>query len=526
MLPDASKPATAPAAAPLRRVVAWPWAAILLGGIVLLGAALRLANLGAKSLWIDEAFSIWMARQPPDAIWRLTVHLDQHPPLYYLLLHGWMRLFGDSEAAARGLSALCGIATIPLLAALGARVAPGPAPGRLAALLLAVAPLHVRHAQEARMYTLLTLAAGLTLLCMLRLLDAPAARERWIFARTEWRGANPWWLGFIGGTALTLLSHNTAILFAVAVAGFIAGAFGPPALRHGLRADRRLLNWSAALGLALLLWLPWLPFELVQVRRVAAEFWVQPLTRQTVLEHWYSLVNAFGPSGAARYPLLALFGGLALLGAWRLRQRPATVALLLVLILVPFAGELLVSLHRPIFLTRTLLWTTLPLYLLLAGGLCGLRIRPLIGMAALAIVLLNLSALRSYYRNAQAEDWRGAAVRVAQAVRPGDVVLFNAGWMQIPFDYYYQRVGPPVAEHGLPADLFTRGILEPKMTTADLPRLRQLITGHSRVWLLYSHNWYTDPQGIILRDLRATLIEEPVPDVKGIAIYRFRVSPN
>ena len=35
------------------------------------------------------------------------------------------------------------------------------------------------------------------------------------------------------------------------------------------------------------------------------------------------------------------------------------------------------------------------------------------------------------------------------------------------------------------------------MTTGDLPRLRALIRGHGRVWLVYSHDWYTDPEGLI-----------------------------
>jgi hypothetical protein len=54
-----------------------------------------------------------------------------------------------------------------------------------------------------------------------------------------------------------------------------------------------------------------------------------------------------------------------------------------------------------------------------------------------------------------------------------------------------------VTEHGVPVDMFDRGILEPKMAESDLPRLRALVQGRQRAWLVYSHNWYTDPQGLI-----------------------------
>jgi hypothetical protein len=94
--------------------------------------------------------------------------------------------------------------------------------------------------------------------------------------------------------------------------------------------------------------------------------------------------------------------------------------------------------------------------------------------------------------------------------------------MQIPFDYYYRRVGAPIEEHGLPADLFERGILEPKMTRADIARLDALVAGRARVWLMYSHDWYTDPQRIIPRHLGDTLGEIEVRNFKGVKVYLYR----
>ena len=39
------------------------------------------------------------------------------------------------------------------------------------------------------------------------------------------------------------------------------------------------------------------------------------------------------------------------------------------------------------------------------------------------------------------------------------------------------------------------------MTAADLPSLRRKLTGRQRVWLVYSHNWYTDPDHLIPREI-------------------------
>jgi hypothetical protein len=260
---------------------------------------------------------------------------------------------------------------------------------------------------------------------------------------------------------------------------------------------------------------------LIQSRRVDNEFWIQPPTLKTVLEHWRNLGSAFAPGAALLIPLVLAFVGLALLGAWRLRRRPAVLLLLLLLLLVPFAGSLLVSLRRPIFYTRTLIWTSIPLYVLMAAGLLQLRWRPLVGVATLLLVLLNASSLWSYYRFYEPEDWRGVAGYVASEAQPGDLLLFNAGWMQIPFDYYYRRVGAPLQEHGLPADLFDRGILEPKMTRSDIPHLDELVAGRRRVWLMYSHDWYTDPQKIIPPHLNSTLGQISVQNFRGIKVYLY-----
>jgi len=300
---------------------------------------------------------------------------------------------------------------------------------------------------------------------------------------------------------------------------------GLPALRRRVRggggaaSDQRLRRWSIALGVALLLWLPWLPSLLVQVRHVDAEFWIPPPTVRSVAATWRDFVSAFVPGGWLLALILLAFGGIALLGVWRLRRRPALLALLLLLIVVPFAGELLVSLRRPIYYTRTLIWASIPFYLLLALGLLQLRFRLLIGAATLALVLLNGVSLVGYYYDYEPEGWRDAATWLAPQVRAGDIILFNAGWTQIPFDYYYRQIGPPVEERGLPADLFDRGILEPKMATADLPRLAKLVAGRRRVWLVYSHSWYTDPQRIIPRYLDVALDKQAEQAFNGLDIF-------
>ena len=107
-----------------------------------------------------EAFSIWIANHPLAEIFPWLIRIDHHPPLYYVGLHFWQALFGDLQGPVRALSALCSTLAIPVFYLATRRLFNTPT-ALIAALILAVSPFHVRFAQEARMYALLTLAAAL-----------------------------------------------------------------------------------------------------------------------------------------------------------------------------------------------------------------------------------------------------------------------------------------------------------------------------------------------------------------------------
>ena len=544
----------------------------MLLAIVVLGGILRFYQIGSKGLWLDESFSAWLGWQPVGEMLAWLLRIDQHPPLYYTLLHFWM-LLGDNAAHVRTLSALLGTLTIPVLYLLGRRLADDKV-GLLAALILAVSPFHVRFAQETRMYTLLTLNVSLALYALARLLTDPRAAsvplgqqfidfwQTWRAARAAEREARPetagygrdfreatdwvsaptrrrWlplrtietdlaWLGYMVFTTAALLSHNTAVFFPVAANLFVLGLLLVRlcTANYELRITNYALlrNWLLAQIGIFLLWSPWLVAFVVQSMGVYQEFWIPAPTWETVVDTVKTFLSAF-LSPRIRWPevVWGLYAALALLGLVYFRRRPAHVALLFVAFVTPFVGEWLVSLRRPIFYDRTLIWTSLPLYLLLAAGIGQLRYRPYVLATALMVLTVNSLSLREYYAYFEKEQWDDAAAFVAEQVQPDDMILFNATWVQIPFDFYFRFHNRPVVEHGVPVDLFDRGILEPKMAESDLPRLRALIRGHERIWLVYSHNWYTDPQGLIPPALEEELDISGQWDFYGLQVQLYGV---
>ena len=162
--------------------------------IIALALGLRVYDLSRAPLWLDEFAAmessagrglahmfapngvpiehpISYTKMDPGAglgdVWR-NLDTDTHPPLYFLLLHVWRRMFGDSPGAIRMLSALLSIAAIPLLFD-AARITVGRGPALWACGLMAVSNQLIYHAQEARNYPLLVLFACGTLAALARL---------------------------------------------------------------------------------------------------------------------------------------------------------------------------------------------------------------------------------------------------------------------------------------------------------------------------------------------------------------------
>jgi hypothetical protein len=262
-----------------------------------------------------------------------------------------------------------------------------------------------------------------------------------------------------------------------------------------------------------------------------------------------ALPDTFSPISAAAHvqvPLGARFAatvlGLSLVlpllsmgfRAWRHEQ--VWTAYVLVVWLVPVAAAILVGLiWRPVLtpatLTsgfRTMIWISLPTYLLAGAGVTALRHR---GVQAAAVTLLLASTaadLAVYYRTTPKwEAWDEAARYVAGRAAAGDLILIHENFAQLPFDYYFRRYAGAAVEHGVPRDFPGGDVREPRMTPADVAGVKALARSHRRVWLVYTHEWWTDPDGIVPAALSETgdLADRKIfPGLPAIQIYRFAQS--
>jgi len=158
----------------------------------------------------------------------------------------------------------------------------------------------------------------------------------------------------------------------------------------------------------------------------------------------------------------------------------------------------------------------------LAAGIAQLRYRLLIFVVLGIFSIYNMFSTGDYYRFVQKEDWSNPAGFVANFVRNDDLILFNASRVQIPFDYYFkhweEQYSLKVEKHGVPVDMFDSGVYESIMTESDVSRLKALLSGHTRVFLINSHNSNTDPMGLIPQTLAAQMQLVLTRDYNGVQI--------
>ncbi|MGC1214755.1 MAG: glycosyltransferase family 39 protein, partial [Micromonospora sp.] len=208
----------------------WLWPALLT-------LAVTLTGVGRAQLWRDELATWSAATRPVGDLVRLAGTIDAATGPYYLLMHGWVAVFGDSTIALRLPSVLAMAGAAALTARLGERLVDART-GLLAGLLFAILPGTSRYAQEARPYALATLLAVLATLLLAEALRRPS----W----PRWGGyaATVAALGVIHLIALTLLAAHAVAVLLVRWRG--PTGLGLPPARDGVGRPA-LWRWLVAL---------------------------------------------------------------------------------------------------------------------------------------------------------------------------------------------------------------------------------------------------------------------------------------
>jgi mannosyltransferase len=456
------------------------WIKIALLLILVLAAFLRFYCLDAQSLWADEGNSVSLSGRSLDLITAGAAH-DIHPPLYYYLLHFWMRVFGNSEFAVRALSALLGTGLVYLTYLLGRHLSDYWL-ALVAALLSAISPFQIYYSQEARMYILLATLSALSVYSFIKFMEVEAPNTRNLKPNT--RNLYLWAGLYILATALSLYTHYSFPIIMV-MENLLYGIWLAISWRQG-RVLRRTLRWIVIqLAIVALYW-PWLPIALRQVSNwpsISQSYGLLFVVREAF--RLFSL----GPTAGTQYTSLLLLGFAAifmagiwpsihpsLLGRGRGRvnstptptlplrgggseQSPSLIpyslidSLPLLYCLFPVLMMYILSLWRPAYRPKFFLVGSPAFCLILAQGvtrlskLAGKRITARYLLPATCLIFIALASntsLQNYYYDAQyaRDNYRGIAQYISALEKNGDAVLLNAPNQWEIFTYYYNGDSP------------------------------------------------------------------------------------
>ncbi len=386
----------------------------IVAGLTALAAALRFATLGVQSYHHDEI--VTASRILRDGFWHAMDAVgfsESAPPLYYATAWFWTQLTGTGEVGLRSVSALAGVATVPVAYLLGAELG-NRRTGIVAAALVAVNPMLVWYSQEARGYALFVLLTAVALLYFVRALDHGRRRDSigWGIASalalaTHYFAAFP-----IAAMALWLLRRRGRESGGAFPGLWIVGAAGlllAPLLVH--QASFAHAEWISNFSLGHRLWETGLTFALGETGDIIA----QP-------EHPLSML----------VPGLAAVAGLALVfvrGA-RSDRRAARIPLAIaaVTIVVPLAIGLLDS-SKDYVLARNLLPALVPLLVVVAVGftLPNARRRGAALAAVLIAYSLGFSVWASLSPALQRPDWEPVATALGDPTEPRAMVTWTLG---------------------------------------------------------------------------------------------------
>ena len=388
--------------------------------ITILALAFRLI-LANQSLWLDEGASWVLSSLSPQALLSASAG-DFHPPLYYLLLHYWLPLVGNREWLMRLPGILIGTATVPALYSLLTQLQTKKSKSKftlahLAALLLAINPLHLYYSQELRMYSLSALLSVFAWKFFLSWLKKPQRKKAFLFILTTLLNLFTFY-----GTFFNLAAQWLYLLF---------------------NQRRRLKSFFINNLFLLIGFLPWLP-----------TFWTQLQNGGYIKDNlpgWASLSGDFSLKSFLLLPTKFTLG--------RISLSPQNIYYAAIFLIVLYLGLLFflalkTKSSRPFFY-----WLLIPLFLaavlslktpmlgywryifllpafttLIAFGLASLpRHTRHFNIAFVIIVFLVSNFYFWTQPRFHREDWRSAADLVKQSE---SLVIFNFPGAFAPFKFY------------------------------------------------------------------------------------------
>lgn len=304
-------------------------------------------NYLTRGFWGDEAWTALISSFPLTEIIRVTAE-DFHPPFYYFLVHGFIQIFGSSEMIR--LISLAFFLITPIPVYLLAKKLTTKKIAWPAAIIVLSSPILFTYGFEARSYALVAFISAFSTLAFWQGLASKKKKWFWIY-------------GILG--AVGVYTHYYL--------WFIFASHGVYWLVIERKQIKRVL--MAYMGI-LVAQLPWVPSLFSQVSSVADNYWIGPIGNRT---HWEFFIRVTGGDHGTPQQMFTVFTFILLLIIslvaikWRRKSIPKQYLFLWFWLLIPVIIPSLISLYRPVFFYRYLIFSSIPIVLISLWGVFNLK---------------------------------------------------------------------------------------------------------------------------------------------------------
>lgn len=430
--------------------------------------ALSFFFLQAQSIRLDEAQSLWQAsRSIPEIL--TVIASDVHVPLYHLILHVWLQLFGNNIVTARILSLIFYVASIPLLYALGV-LAYGRRVALFATLLYSLSPFMNWYGNEARMYTLFTLCVLANQYFFLRIFRSPSRSDLL-------------WVGYVVSAILGVFSHYFFFLH-------LASQFVFLVWRNDIFPRGTFMRFVGTSSLVAAAFVPW-GLYVLHLGQVGIS---QPLlivpTSVDVFNTFSQFIFGFQVDSLnalllSLWPLAVILGFLAL----RRGVRHVETEFFITTVVVSFGIVLLTSfILTPLFVSRYLIFTLPAIYLLIANVCAGYSptLKHVVSWSLVTFMFAMLAIEITNPVTPAKENYADAVSFLNSHTTAQDAIVLSAPFTIYPVDYYYR--GPSRISTLPEWDQYAHGPI-PNFSADTLPAQASRVAADvQNVYLLLSYD--------------------------------------
>ncbi len=510
-----------------------PW---ILAAILGLGLALRLYRLSEQSVWMDE-FNVMAGLS--EGTWKgylttISFYAPDNLPLAWLIRYACTSVIDPLWLLGVRLEQVAfGMACIPLVYFLGKNVY-GRGAGLLAALCLALSPIHIWTAQDLRPNVEIEFFAALSILS---------------FAMGLRSGGSKWWFLNIVANLCLLWTH----LFLVFLVAAECCVMAPHIRSH----FKRTVLWGAAQCATCLSPLLWLGIHFSSASDVDEDFWRSlprfrdlvvdlvgddavrasdpfafqgqtwpflPPQIQQAVDAWHGL---FDIAIGLFFAVSALWAVVCLYRAWRRSIAHGNLGdspefFLLILSFVPPLMLFLASwLFRPMMMPRYTSYCSLALYVIAGGFIVSFRQAHVRGLLSLLLVMLYGYQLSLALPANTRTDWRSAIAWIGGHASPGEIILAKGTVLTRPMYLYNARI---FASKGKGIDPIVVPAYTLRSVAGQSARALSTPDPPNAVWAVMERFAYSMPP---LADFEACLAARGLawtrtdfPGMNGIQVYR------